>query len=866
MATAGYALQGYTNYQVRNLRLGVQSGSTTVFATWEWPYTSNTDHYEIAWRYYTGDGVWFLGQQDMKFVPEGYETLQSTYNPPSNATKVSFSIKPVAKTYPRRDPAFDVKTKKKVATITYDVAYWKASKVTEYFTIPNTPVTTPAKPSAPGVVIDGFKLTVSLTTYDPNTKFVEFQIVKNNSATVATGVALVKTNYAAFTCSVAVGGEYKARARGLRPYTQTRNGIAPSYAISDIAPSFNAKGLESIIGTIEAGEWSEYSGNSGTIPATPAKITSHSVKSTSSIQLNWQKSANADTYTIEYATSKDYFDRSGNTQSVTTTTSATSWIVDGLEAGQTWFFRVRANNSTGNSGWSAIYSVVLSVQPAAPTTWSETVSAIVGDAVRLYWMHNSEDGSSQSAAQVEITVNGVTTTYINATPDEIAEFHRATDPEEASYISYLTKSFNISDLTDSSGANVTDSDGDVIQGSTVVTFPEGAVIQWRVRTKGIHASYSPWSTMRTVIVYAQPSIELEVSADSDLTNPLTTLTSFPLYLRMTAQPTTQAPTGWNLSILSNQTYETADATGTPRIIGQGEEIYSEYISSTARTVTKTLSAGDISFEDDQSYTVVVTVAMNSGLTAESASSFRVDWEDANYSPNAEVSVNPDTIVANISPYCEDLEGNLVENVVLSVYRREYDGKLVEIATGLANNRQVTVTDPHPSLDYARYRIVAMSESTGQIGFYDMPGVPVGETAIIIQWDEQWTNYNYVVGEDDVVDQPVWTGSMLRLPYNVSISDSNSKDVTLQEYIGRAHPVSYYGTQLGVGGSWSSDIPRNDAETLYAIRRLAIYMGDVYVREPSGIGYWANVSVNYNRNYNEMLIPVSIDISRVEGGA
>ena len=43
------------------------------------------------------------------------------------------------------------------------------------------------------------------------------------------------------------------------------------------------------------------------------------------------------------------------------------------------------------------------------------------------------------------------------------------------------------------------------------------------------------------------------------------------------------------------------------------------------------------------------------------------------------------------------------------------------------------------------------------------------------------------------------------------------------------------------------------------------MGDVYVREPSGTGYWALVEVNYSVNPLELTIPVSISVTRVEGG-
>ena len=63
-----------------------------------------------------------------------------------------------------------------------------------------------------------------------------------------------------------------------------------------------------------------------------------------------------------------------------------------------------------------------------------------------------------------------------------------------------------------------------------------------------------------------------------------------------------------------------------------------------------------------------------------------------------------------------------------------------------------------------------------------------------------------------------------------------------------------------------DIPKNDEDALYALRRLAIWPGDVYVREPSGSGYWANISVAFSQTHLEMIIPVTLDITRVEGGA
>ena len=186
-----------------------------------------------------------------------------------------------------------------------------------------------------------------------------------------------------------------------------------------------------------------------------------------------------------------------------------------------------------------------------------------------------------------------------------------------------------------------------------------------------------------------------------------------------------------------------------------------------------------------------------------------------------------------------------------------------MVTGLENTKSTFTTDPHPALDYARYRIVAIANDTGAVSFYDVPGYPTGENSVVIQWNEEWSNFD--TNNEDALEEPAWSGSLLKIPYNIDVSDSNKPDVELIEYIGRSHPVSYYGTQLGTTSTWNVEIPKDDIDTLYALRRLAIWMGDVYVREPSGSGYWANITVSFSQKHCEVTIPVTLSITRVEGG-
>lgn len=341
------------------------------------------------------------------------------------------------------------------------------------------------------------------------------------------------------------------------------------------------------------------------------------------------------------------------------------------------------------------------------------------------------------------------------------------------------------------------------------------------------------------------------------------LTSLPIHFTAISGPESQTPMSYHVSIVSNTSYETVDPTGDSIMVMDGSEVYSKMFYTNEYALGGIISAGDVTLEDGQSYTLTATVAMDSGLTAETSMTFDVQWDDQTLFPDARIHIDKDTLAAYISPFCLDESGSLASNVMLSVYRRDAHGELIEIATGIPNDLNITITDPHPTLDYARYRIVAIQTTTSGVSYSDLPGYPVGEHAIVIQWDEVWRNYNYA--EDAVfADQP-WAGSMLKLPWNIDISETYDPDTAVIEYIGRKYPVSYYGTQKGVTASWSTDVVKEDKETIYALRRLAAYSGDVYVREPSGTGYWAKVKVTMPINHLELVVPVKFDIVRVEGG-
>lgn len=750
--------------KVSKLVVNVQSGTTrNVYATWTWSKT-NTKEYSIEWYYDTGNGVWFVGTKTTT------TDKQSTYNAPENATKVKFKVKPVAKTH---------KVKGK------NTAYWTADWDSKEYSFSSNP---PVTPSVPTVKIKNYDLTVEVDDANSTNENIQFYIVRNNNEPVVYVNIHKNMDRAAYSCKVSAGSMYRACCRAIKGN--------------------------------EYSEWSDYSAWVETIPNGISGSPTCKALTATSVRVEWNAVGNAETYNVEYASDRDWFDSSNQTQNISVKNNRAD--VTGLESGKTWFFRVQAVNAQGESGWSDIVSVIIGKTPSAPTTWSSTTTAIVGEDVTLYWVHNSADNSSQTYAELQITVSGSTTT---------TKIQNSTDEDEKDKTSFFS--------LDTS------------------KYPEGTKILWRVRTKGITDEYSEWSIQREILVHAQPTLSMTITDGNGRADNI--IESLPINIVLSAGPNTQKVIGYSMAIFANESYQIVDYTGEEKWVNKNEEIYSKVFDSTDNPFRLTLKPGDANLSSSVSYTFKSVVSMDSGLTAECSGVFTVDLEDDQFEPDAEITIEPDSVSAYIRPYCEDDNGALITDVLLSVYRMEFDGELTELATELENN-SIHITDPHPSLNHARYRIVGISTKTGKVCFSDV-FTPVYESAIIIQWDEAWSSFD---SELETEDLP-WTGSLLRLPYNIDISEKTSRDVALVAYVGRKHPVEYFGTQVGESSTWNVEIPATDDETIYALRRLAVWMGSVYVREPSGVGHWANVNVSFNRKHCALTIPVTLEITRVEGG-
>lgn len=933
-------------------------------------YTSVIDNYTVKWYYSVADykkgktPKWYL---DKTITTSSQNTSSDLYSPPNNAKQIRVSIKVNGKKY---------KSSKSKTSAWFTTDY-VSKRDTDYDEVPEAPT------------INEFTITNKTLKVEVEVDNIEYDIDRVRIQVLMNGTKYVKFGNDYYKDSTSINST------GLVPFTVNLSTVG-SYQVRARVCTVDG-------GTASANLWSDWSSWSSSIDTRPNPPTNlkASALDDEKIKLTWNKVSNVTQYQIEYVSdSSSYFD--SNMVSSTTVDNINSYILSNLEAGHTWYFRVRSVNGSDKSDPSNVISAVLAVKPSPPTTWSSTTTAVIAsdvdttDPTYIYYVHNSQDGSAQRSAQLVFNIGGINyyLTKTNTKTDDYGELiDEITELNLWTLIVYKNEANTISAGT--------------LYRIFVDSFSDS--IKWKVRTKGIHASYSDFSIERVIKAYMKPNLSLSVTDKDGLPLIGDILSSFPLILKGETTPSSQTPISYHISIVTSSAYETTDIHGDEIIVSEGSEIYSKFLDINEQ-LDVMISASDVDFVTDVRYTLKVIVYMDSGLSAEATYDFTPDWVETSDTPELEIEFDETYRYTVLRPYChyyigydpEDdddqipsevdenyepvayvglnitgkvevgtvfpnsevaeafmgdmyfnqstyetytcvvggdpntamwlykttfdysdavkwysgtiIDGDADEdiyyssgielsqindyyfnvpsgdiyrcvksgtpseavweylwnifwavtpNTMLSVYRKEQNGSYVAIAEGVNNDLQSTDSalffrDPHPSFGTCVYRVVSTNTETGGIAFADFIET-YGESSVIVQWDEKWSENVY----ND--DEETFDGNILELPGNIKLSDSNSNDVSLAEYIGRYRPVAYYGTQRGESLKISCEFPKDDTETLTLVRQLMGYQGNVYVREPSGLGYWANVTISYNRNYKELVIPVSIDIKPVEGG-
>ena len=361
-----YPTQAVVNVLALQAANETSSKNRAVYASWTFN-RPNTANFMYRWWDYK-HGKWIITNEG---TTKSYEDAYcyGEYTASSDATKVSIEVKPVPATY--KDSNGN------------EVPYWSGAQWSGYkvYEFSNNP---PLTPSVPSVKIDDLTLTISISNIKADVidaDRIKFNIVKDNTSSIHTSSPIninKETNYVSYQYKVEPGSAYTVR-----------------------ACSVNSKNVVSA--------WTDFSNEVGTKPSPSSGITAYRrnkrTDGSISAYLEWAAVLNATKYTVEYSTVKADFDNgSGNIKSVSTEDKRTSIEITDIDNGHDYFFRVRAVNSYGTSDPTESVTIPIGTPPAAPTTWSSSNSAFVGESMELNWIHNPTDNSKQSHAELSIKI------------------------------------------------------------------------------------------------------------------------------------------------------------------------------------------------------------------------------------------------------------------------------------------------------------------------------------------------------------------------------------------------------------------------------------------------------------------------------
>lgn len=201
---------------------------------------------------------------------------------------------------------------------------------------------------------------------------------------------------------------------------------------------------------------------------------------------------------------------------------------------------------------------------------------------------------------------------------------------------------------------------------------------------------------------------------------------------------------------------------------------------------------------------------------------------------------------------------------LYVYRRNIDGSVTLIKDNISNispalpNSNIVVVDPHPFIGLNTYIVGCVNLNTGSTSCVHYQ-TEFNSMFPIIDFDEKWLPYTLSGNTGQYKNRVV-----IDKIFNITLSENNTKDKADIQFAGRRKKTSYYGVSDSEEQQWQFVVPRNDKETLYKLRLLSLHKGSVYIREPNGRGYWANVEATINDNYNAVISNCSLKIT-VAGG-
>lgn len=234
--------------------------------------------------------------------------------------------------------------------------------------------------------------------------------------------------------------------------------------------------------------------------------------------------------------------------------------------------------------------------------------------------------------------------------------------------------------------------------------------------------------------------------------------------------------------------------------------------------------------------------------------FRVLWDHQAVYPSADVTVDVNSLSAQITPTvsAEDVPDgwSIDPDDGFDIYRLSSD-KPELIYRGAKSGQ--TIVDPYPAFgDQGGHRIVFVTK----YGDY----TTADNVQAIYDTDEDDGDILNVFNV--TID---FAGERVVLPYDISVSHKWSKDFTETKYLGGSVRGDWNPAVSKTTSINTTVIVEEDPEQIRLMRDLAVYPGLCHVRTPDGCSFTADVEVNEDREekWVNRLAKFSLSITRVD---
>lgn len=504
-------------------------------------------------------------------------------------------------------------------------------------------------------------------------------------------------------------------------------------------------------------------------PAAPTKVTAARLAETT-VAIAVENAANTAT-ALELQRSSD----GESWATVATVSGSPATSATDEPGGGTFYYRARNTRGELASAWSASSDAVVTIcAPAAPelrAPASGSVQLLSAEAISFEWAHSPIDGSAQTAAELAHSTDGGSTW----TTLEV--------------------------------------DGAAQSLAVANAFGLNSTVSWRVRTKGAHADFGPWSAVRQLYVRQEPSVAFAAPADGFVVE------NTPVEVELQYSDASGS--------LAAATLTVSDASGAA--------VYSRDMGAGTAC---SIPASEWLPDDGEGYVLAVAVRSTSSLTASATRDVAVSF--ALPKPAAlVVEPDPDTGRVSLVVNIGDAEG-LEEPVSASVWRVSGAGRVL-LGEGLSAG--AGIVDRHAPLnaDYS-YEAATFADS-GAANRVSFPA----------RVDTPWSFLYF-------------GGDLARMKYNLALSPTLSPSVEYVHYAGDELPTAHMDDFAGEAYSMSAVLMGR--EEIAAFRRMMSAHEPVVAKAANGDVFWAvpKVSLSETTRRPAGWADVTVDLTRVEGDA